>query len=63
MEHLKERLIHIAADGRVCEKERAEFRAIMKEMVELEKQICELKYFALRHGIDVEDIMPGRKVA
>jgi transcriptional regulator with XRE-family HTH domain len=63
VEKLKDQLILIASDGRVCEKEKAEFRAIMKEMVELEKQICELKYFALRHGIDVEDIMPGRKVA
>lgn len=63
VEKLKDRLIHIAADGKVCEKEEAEFRAIMKEMVELEKQICELKYFALRQGIDVEEIMPEKEVA
>lgn len=63
VEQLKDRLIHIASDGRVCEKEMSEFRTILKEMVELEKQICELKYFALRCGIDVEEIMPGREVA
>ncbi len=40
-----------------------EFKSIMKEMIELEKQICELKYFALRHGIDVQEIMPDREVA
>lgn len=63
VEKLKERLIHIAADGKVCEKEKDEFRRIMKEMVELEHWIEELKYCALRHGIDIEDIMPGRKEA
>ncbi len=57
VEKLTDQLIQIAADGKVCEKEEAEFRAIMKEMIELEKQICELKYFAMRHGIDIEDIM------
>jgi len=60
VEKLKERLIHIASDGKLCQSEETEFRAIMKEMVELEKQICELKYFALRNGIDVEDIMPEK---
>lgn len=63
VEKLKEQLIQIASDGKVCEKEEAEFRTIMKELVELEKQICELKYFALKHGIDVEDIMLGKEVA
>lgn len=63
VEKLTDQLIQIAADGKVCEKEEAEFRTIMKELVELEKQICELKYFALKHGIDVEDIMPGKEVA
>ncbi len=63
VEQLKDRLIHIAADGKLCRQEQAEFAAIMREMVELERWICELKYFAMRHGIDVEEIMPGREVA
>lgn len=63
VEQLKDRLIHIAADGKLCRQEQAEFAAIMREMVELERWICELKYFALRQGIDVEDIMPGREAA
>ena len=61
MERIKDQLIHIAADGKLCRQEQAEFAAIMREMVELEKQICELKYFALRCGIEVDDIMPGKK--
>lgn len=63
VEQLKDRLIHIAADGKLCRQEQAEFAAIMREMVELERWICELKYFTLRQGIDVEDIMPGREAA
>lgn len=63
VEQLKDRLISIAADGQVCEKERAEFSTIMKEMVELERWIGELKLFALRLGINVEEIMPEKEVA
>jgi transcriptional regulator with XRE-family HTH domain len=62
VEQLKDRLIHIAADGKLCRQEQAEFAAIMREMVELERWICELKYFALRQGIDVEEIMPEKEV-
>jgi len=58
VERLKDRLIHIASDGKVCAKEVDEFKAIMREMVELERQIGELKFFALRHGIEVKEIMP-----
>lgn len=57
VEKLKEQLIEIASDGKICPHEEDEFRAIMKEMVELERWIGELKYFALRHGFDIEDIM------
>jgi transcriptional regulator with XRE-family HTH domain len=60
VERLKDQLIQIAADGRICEKEVADFKEIMKEMIELERWIVELKYFAMRHGIDVEDIMPEK---
>ena len=63
VERLKDQLIHIASDGKVCAKEVDEFKAIMREMVELERQIGELKFFALRHGIEIEEIMPGREVA
>lgn len=63
MNLFKDRLISIAADGQVCEKERAEFSTIMKEMVELERWIGELKLFALRLGINVEEIMPEKEVA
>lgn len=62
VERLKDNLIQIASDGKVSSQEEAEFRAIMKEMIELERWIGELKYFALRHGIDVEDIMPEKEV-
>lgn len=62
VEQLKDRLINIAADGKLCRQEQVEFAAIMREMVELEKQICELKYFALRQGIDVGEIMPEKEV-
>lgn len=56
-------LMRIASDGRVNQHEVAEFKAIMRELVELERQIGELKFFALRHGIEIEEIMPGREVA
>jgi len=59
VERLKDRLIHIASDGKVCAKEVDEFKAIMREMVELERQIEELKFFALRQGVDVKEIMPA----
>jgi len=50
--------VHIASDGRVNPHEVEDFKAIMKEMVELERQIGELKFFALRQGIEIEEIMP-----
>lgn len=58
VERLKDKLICIAADGELHDHEVDEFEAIMKEMVELEKRIGELKYFALRQGIEVKEIMP-----
>ncbi len=60
VERMKDSLIQIAADGEISPHEVNEFEIIMKEMIELEKQICELKYFALKHGIEVEDIMPEK---
>lgn len=51
-------LTRIAADGQVNAHEMDEFREIMREMIELERQIGELKFFALRQGIDVKEIMP-----
>ncbi len=58
VERLRDSLIEIASDGRVNPHEEAEFTAIMKEMVELERWIGELKFFALRQGIEIEEIMP-----
>lgn len=58
VERLKDQLIHIASDGKVCAQEVDEFKAIMREMVELERQIGELKFFALRQGVDINEIMP-----
>ena len=59
VERLKDQLIHIASDGKVCAQEVDEFKAIMREMVELERQIGELKFFALRHDIEISEIMPA----
>lgn len=59
VEMLRDNLIKIASDGRVNPHEEAEFTSIMKEMVELERWIGELKYFALRHGIEIDEIMPA----
>ena len=58
VERIKERLVCIAADGELHSQEMDEFEAILKEMVELEKRIGELKYFALRHGVSIKEIMP-----
>lgn len=55
---LLDALVRIASDGRVNPHEEAEFKAIMKEMVELERWIGELKFFALRQGIEIQEIMP-----
>jgi len=63
VERLKDNLVSIASDGELHQHEVDEFETIMKEMVELERQISELKFFALRHGVDVQDIMPRRDVA
>ena len=62
VEHLRDSLIHIASDGRVNPHEVDEFTAIIREMVELERQIGELKFFALRHGVEIEEIMPAAAV-
>ena len=59
VEQLRDDLVHIASDGRVNAHEEAEFTAIMREMVELERWIGELKFFALRRGIEIGEIMPA----
>ena len=59
VEHLRDNLIHIASDGKINPHEVDEFTAIMRELVELERQIGELKFFALRHGIEIDEIMPA----
>lgn len=58
VERLRDNLVNIAADGKLHDHEVDEFEVILKEMVELEKCISELKYFALRHGVDIKEIMP-----
>ncbi len=58
VEQLRGRLVHIASDGRVNPHEVEDFTAILKELVELERQIGELKFFALRQGIEIDEIMP-----
>lgn len=60
VDRLRSRIISIAADDRLDESEKPEFQAIMREVVELEKAIGELKQFSLRNGIAVEDLMPER---
>jgi len=59
VERLRDKLIEIASDGKINPHEVDEFKAIMKEMVELEHWMVELKFFALRHGIEIGDIMPA----
>lgn len=59
---LLDNLICIAANGQVDPHEEAEFAAIVREMIELERQIGELKFFALRQGVEIEDIMPAAAV-
>jgi transcriptional regulator with XRE-family HTH domain len=59
VEQLKDALVHIASDGRVNPHEVEEFTSILKELVELERQIGELKFFALRQGIEIGEIMPA----
>lgn len=54
-------LVHIASDGRVNPHEVECFTAILKELVELERQIGELKFFALRQGVEIQEIMPAVK--
>ena len=56
---LLDNLICIAANGQVDPHEEAEFAAIVREMIDLERQIGELKFFALRQGVEIEDIMPA----
>lgn len=58
VERLRDDLVHIASDGRVNPHEEDEFKMIMKELVELERQIGELKFFALRQGVQLDEIMP-----
>ncbi len=58
VEKLRGDLIKIASDGKINPHEEAEFTAIMREMVELERWIGELKFFALRQGIEIDEIMP-----
>jgi len=59
VERLRGNLIQIASDGKINPHEVDEFKTIMKEMVELERWIGELKFFALRHGVEIGEIMPA----
>lgn len=63
VEKLRDNLIKIASDGRINPHEESEFKSIMKEMVELEQWIGELKFFALRQGIEIGEIMPTAEAA
>ena len=58
VEQLRDRLIEIAADGELRQHEVDDFESILKEVVALEKRIGELKFFALRQGISIKEIMP-----
>jgi len=58
VEQLRDKLIKIAADGELRPHESDEFGSILKEAVELEKRIGELKIFALRQGVSIKEIMP-----
>ncbi len=63
VERLRDDLVHIASDGKINAHEVEEFKAIMKEMIGLERQIGELKFFALRQGIEIGEIMPTAEAA
>lgn len=58
VEELRGDLIKIASDGKINPHEEAEFKEIIKELIELERWIGELKFFALRQGIEIGEIMP-----
>ena len=58
VDRLQEQLVDVAADGKLHEHEFGRFEAILKEMVDLEKRIGELKIFALRQGVSIKEIMP-----
>ncbi len=58
VERLRDDLVHIASDGRVNPHEVEDFKTIIKELIELGRQIGELKFFALRQGIEIDEIMP-----
>ena len=58
VERLRDDLVHIASDGRVNPHEENDFKVIVRELVELERQIGELKFFALRQGVQLDEIMP-----
>lgn len=58
VERMRDDLVHIASDGRVNPHEVEDFKTIIKELIELERQIGELKFFALRQGIEIGEIMP-----
>lgn len=58
VERLRDSLITIASDGKINDFEIKEFAMILREMVELEQWIRELKFFALRQGIEIQEIMP-----
>lgn len=58
VERLQDKLIKIAADGELRHHEVDDFEDILKEAVELEKRLGELKIFALRQGVSIKEIMP-----
>lgn len=51
---IKNRLIEIAEDGVICEKEIDEFQMILKEIDELSQKIEMLKLWAMSRGIWIE---------
>ncbi|MDD3057129.1 MAG: hypothetical protein PHO72_02360 [Sphaerochaeta sp.] len=61
VEQLKGNLVSLAADGQIEESEKPEFESIMREVCQLEKQIGELKLFAMKNGISVEEMMPEER--
>lgn len=61
VESVRPKLVSIAADGRLDDSERYDFKQALRELCELEKEIGELKQYATKQGIGMGDIMPNQK--
>ncbi len=59
--NVRTRMVSIAADGRLAKNEIEDFRQILRELCELGKEIEEMRQFAAKNGISIEDIMPNQK--